>query len=97
MVRGTSKNKRSTIEALKSAGIEFVVFLSSTGNQGDIRSIPPSEIIAWTHTQVKIKLEEIFGRGSFVTVRPALFASNAMWWKRWFAKARSSCRAKYRN
>lgn len=82
MARGSSDNMRSSIEALKSAGIEYVVFLSSVSVQGDIRSIQPSKIIAWPHAQVEINLEEIFGRKGFVAVRPAFFASNAMWWKR---------------
>jgi NAD(P)-dependent dehydrogenase (short-subunit alcohol dehydrogenase family) len=34
---GTSDNMRSSIMALKSAGIKFVVFLSSDGIQSDIR------------------------------------------------------------
>lgn len=82
IVRGSPDNMRSSIEALKSAGIEFVVFLSSDAVRGDIRSIPPSEFIAWVHAQVEINLEEVFGRAGFAAVRPAYFASNALWWKK---------------
>ena len=82
MINGTSDNMRSSIEALKSAGINFVVFLSSGAVDGDIRSIPPSSFIAWAHAQVEINLQEVFGRDGFVAVRPDFFASNAMWWKR---------------
>ena len=43
---GTSDNMRSSIMALKAAGIEFTVFLSSDGIQSDIRSVAPSDFIA---------------------------------------------------
>lgn len=79
---GMPDNMRSTIMALKSAGIEFVVFLSSDSIRGDIRSIPPGDFIPWSHAQVEISLEEIFGQNGFVAVRPGYFASNALWWNR---------------
>ena len=81
MVFGTPDNMRSTLTALKSAGIEFVVFLSSDSIKGDVRSVPPSEPIAWTHAQVEINLAQIFGSEGFVAVRPTYFASNAFFWK----------------
>jgi hypothetical protein len=65
---------RSSIEALKLAGIEFVIFLSSVAVQGDIRTIPASKIIPWAHAQVEINLEEVFGPTGFVVARPAFFA-----------------------
>jgi uncharacterized protein YbjT (DUF2867 family) len=70
-----------SITALKSAGIEFVVFLSSLSVQGDRRSIQPNDFVAWTHAQVEINLEEVFGVNGFVAVRPAFFASNALWYR----------------
>jgi uncharacterized protein YbjT (DUF2867 family) len=79
---GTSDNMRSCITALKSAGIKFVVFLSSDGIQSDIRSVPQSDFIAWAHAQVEVNLDEIFGPDGFVAVRPNYFASNALWWKK---------------
>lgn len=77
----------STVTALKSAGVEFVVFLSGANvRAADIRSIPQSDYIAWRHAQVEINLEEIFGERGFAAVRPAYFASNAF---RWAAMARA--------
>lgn len=70
-----------TIAALKSGGIEFVVFLSSAAIRGDIRSVPASEFIPYIHAQVEISLEETFGVHGFVAVRPAYFASNSLRWK----------------
>ena len=84
-VFSTADNMRSSIEALKSAGIEFVVLLSSIAIQSesidDLKSIPPSNFVAYAHAQVEINLAEIFGHGGFVAVRPGYFASNSMQWK----------------
>ncbi|CZR61725.1 related to NmrA-like family protein [Phialocephala subalpina] len=79
--RGTPDNMKSTIEALKSAGIELVVFLSSFTVQGDLTAIQPSEIIPYIHAQVEINLGEIFGSDGFVAVRPGSFASNTVQYK----------------
>ena len=81
MAPGSPDHMKSTISALKSAGIGFVVFLSSFSIQDDIKMIPQSEFIAFAHAQVEINLEEVFGVDGFVAVRPAWFASNALWWK----------------
>ena len=74
-------NMKSTIEALKSAGIELVVFLSSFTVRGDLRAIEPSDIIPYVHAQVELNLEEIFGADGFVAVRPGSFASNNLPYK----------------
>ena len=79
---GTVDHMKSSITALKSAGVEFVVLLSSWAVQGDLRSIQPNEFVAWTHAQVEIGLEDVFGVNGFAAVRPAFFASNALWYKR---------------
>jgi uncharacterized protein YbjT (DUF2867 family) len=76
LVHGSADHMKSTIVNLKSAGIEFVVFLSSFGVKDDPRSILPSEFISYAHAQVEINLEEVFGATSYVAVRPAWFASN---------------------
>ncbi|KAJ5594965.1 uncharacterized protein N7459_001173 [Penicillium hispanicum] len=78
---GTSDHMRSSIEALKEAGIEFVVFLSSyaidsSPHRGDARAVPPSDFIPWVHAQIELVLEDVFGKDAFVAVRPAYFASN---------------------
>jgi uncharacterized protein YbjT (DUF2867 family) len=85
MMFGSPDNMRSSIAALKSAGIEYVVFLSGDNIKGDTRSVPPSQFLAWSHAQVEINLEEIFGVGGYVTVRATFFASNSLWWKKMIA------------
>jgi uncharacterized protein YbjT (DUF2867 family) len=81
----TANSMRSSIEALKSAGIEFVVLLSSSAVQSesidDLKRIPQSNFVAYVHAQVEINLTEIFGHRGFVAVRPGYFASNSMQWK----------------
>ncbi|KAI3011057.1 hypothetical protein CBS147346_1258 [Aspergillus niger] len=42
----------------------------------DIHNVDPSDIVPWEHAQVEIALEEVYGRASYVTVRPAFYASN---------------------
>jgi hypothetical protein len=69
---------RSTITALKTGGIEFVVFLSSAGIRGDVRSQPSDDFISWGHAQVEINLDEMFGVDKYAAVRPAYFATNSL-------------------
>ncbi|KAL5342413.1 NmrA-like family protein [Aspergillus crustosus] len=73
---------RSTAEALKAAGTKYVVLLSSFSVQGDIRAIPPTNFIGYSHAQVEVSLEEVFGPRGYVAVRPSFFASNSFWWQR---------------
>ncbi|KUM66854.1 hypothetical protein ACN42_g132 [Penicillium freii] len=58
---GSSDHTKTTLEALKSAGIDFVVFLSSYTVLGEARDVEPSDIIPYIHAQVEINLDEIFG------------------------------------
>jgi NAD(P)-dependent dehydrogenase (short-subunit alcohol dehydrogenase family) len=85
---GAPDHMKASITALKSAGIEFVVLLSSWAVQGDIRTIVPSNLVAWSHAQVEINLEDIFGPNGFAAVRPAWFASNSLWYKTMVPKGR---------
>ncbi|SPO01848.1 related to NmrA-like family protein [Cephalotrichum gorgonifer] len=78
---GTPDSMKSSFEALKSAGVEFVVFLSTSGIRGDPRGVAPGAITFWTHAQVELRLEETFGKGGYVAIRPAFFATNSLWWK----------------
>ena len=78
---GTLDNMKSTIEALKSAGIDLVVFLSSFTVRGDLTAIQPGEIIPYVHAQVEINLGEIFGPDGVVAVRPGSFSSNTLQYK----------------
>ena len=68
--------------ALKSAGIEFVVFLSSYTVAGEPRDVAPSEIIPFVHAQVEISLDEIFGPENYVALRPGGFATNLLHFKK---------------
>lgn len=78
---GSPDHMKATIGALKSAGIDLVVFLSSYTVSGDLKAIQPSEIIPYRHAQVEINLEEIFGANHFMAVRPGSFASNTRQYK----------------
>lgn len=84
---GVPEGMRSTIEALKSAGIEFVVFLSSSSvtvhsaSEDSLKSVPPSDFIAFSHAQVENNLYNIFGNGGYVAVRPSYFSSNTLQWR----------------
>lgn len=82
LIFGAPDHMRSTIVALKEAGIEFVVFLSSHAVQGNLSTISPSNFIAWQHAQVELVLQEIFGAEGYAAVRPGYFASNSLRWKR---------------
>lgn len=79
---GTADNMKATIYALKSAGIELVVFLSSFTVRGDLAAIQPSDMIPYAHAQVEMNLLDVFGEKGFVAVRPGAFASNTLQYKR---------------
>ena len=81
LAHGSPDHMKETIAALKSAGIELVVFLSSFTIQEDLASIPPSEMIPWMHAQVELQLQEIYGEDNFVALRPGYFASNTVAYK----------------
>ncbi|KAL4783695.1 hypothetical protein BJX76DRAFT_244931 [Aspergillus varians] len=82
LAHGTSDHMRATLTALKSAGIDFVVFLSSFTVPEDPRDIVPSEIIPYLHAQVEINLDEIFGPENYVALRPGAFATNLLRFKK---------------
>lgn len=77
----SSDNMKSTFQALKSAGIELVVLLSSFTIQGEPEEVQPREVIPYLHAQVEISLKEIFGPGGYVAARPGSFASNTIQYK----------------
>ncbi|RAO70360.1 uncharacterized protein BHQ10_006372 [Talaromyces amestolkiae] len=77
----SSDNMKSTFQALKSAGIDLVVLLSSFTIQGEPEDVQPSEVIPYLHAQVEISLKEVFGPGRYVTARPGSFASNTIQYK----------------
>ena len=80
LAHGGSDHMKATIEAMKAAGIEFVVFLSSFTVHTDkpLRDIPPSDIIDYIHAQVEANLDDVFGPEHYVAVRPGAFATNLL-------------------
>ena len=78
---GTSDAMKSTAQALKSSGIDFVVFLSSFTIQGESADVPSSEIIPYIHAQVENSLDEVYGLENYVALRPGGFATNLLRFK----------------
>ncbi|KAF8176727.1 hypothetical protein K438DRAFT_1607332 [Mycena galopus ATCC 62051] len=80
---GSPDPNRAALEALKAAGVDFVVFLSSFSveeYEPAIDSIPAHEIIPYSHAQVEVALQEVFGERGYVALRPGGFASNSLRW-----------------
>ncbi|KIY03455.1 uncharacterized protein Z520_00146 [Fonsecaea multimorphosa CBS 102226] len=75
---------KASIVALKSAGVEFVVFLSSytVPDNLSVETISPSNFIAWGHGQVELNLDQVFGSDGYVAVRPGSFATNSLRWRK---------------
>lgn len=80
-VHGKTDQMKSALEAMKSAGIEFVLFLSSYTISGDLSSVPPSEVIPFVHAEIEIILDEVFGDDHYVALRPGGFATNLLRFK----------------
>lgn len=78
---GSPDHMKATLEALKSASINFVVFLSSFTISGEPKDVDSSDIIPYIHAQVEINLDEIFGPENYVAVRPGGFATNMLRYK----------------
>lgn len=79
LAHGSPDHMKATVEALKSSGIEFVVFLSSfTIGHNEPRDIQPSEVIPYIHAKVEITLDEVYGPENYVAVRPGAFATNLL-------------------
>ncbi|KAJ7856273.1 hypothetical protein B0H14DRAFT_3865053 [Mycena olivaceomarginata] len=79
---GVPDPNRPALEALKAAGVEFVVFLSSFSvelYEPAIDRVPAQEFIPYAHAQVELALQDVFG-ASYVALRPAGFASNSLRW-----------------
>ena len=78
LAHGSSDHMKSALEALRSTGIEFVVFLSSFTINTELQDIAPSEVIPYIHAQVEINLAKVFGSENFVALRPGAFATNLL-------------------
>ncbi|KAK7747471.1 hypothetical protein SLS53_001726 [Cytospora paraplurivora] len=78
LVHGSTDHMRGTLQALKDAGVEYIVFLSSgsVGNtEVDPHSVPPKKFIPYVHAQAEISVEEV-GFPYVTILRPWGFASN---------------------
>ncbi|KAK8112896.1 hypothetical protein PG984_013422 [Apiospora sp. TS-2023a] len=80
LVHGAEDHLQGAITAMKQAGIEFVVFLSSFTILVDraLRDIPSSDLLAYMHGQIEANLEDAFGPGGYVAVRPGCFMTNLL-------------------
>lgn len=78
VIHGSTDHMRGALQALKDAGVEYIVFLSSGsvgGKEDDPYSIPPEEMIPYLHAQAEISVEEV-GFPYVTILRPWAFASN---------------------
>ncbi|KAH6619097.1 hypothetical protein B0J18DRAFT_433240 [Chaetomium sp. MPI-SDFR-AT-0129] len=70
-------HQRSSLEALKAAGVDWVVLLSSLSVQGDPRAIgADAAFIPFAHASVEVALQDVFGLDHYAAVRPGWFATN---------------------
>jgi uncharacterized protein YbjT (DUF2867 family) len=76
----SNDHMKGAMEALKAAGIEFVVFLSSftIHTTVGLRDIPSSAMIAFLHAQVEAVLDDTFSSDNYVALRPGAFISNIL-------------------
>lgn len=80
LAHGAQDGMKGTVQALKDAGIEFAVFLSSYTLIKELKDIEPHDIIPYIHAQVELNLQAIFGKDNYVGIRPGAFATNTLWW-----------------
>jgi uncharacterized protein YbjT (DUF2867 family) len=79
VAQGTKDYMKGTAEALKAAGIEFVVLLSSyTIGHIPQADVQPSESIPYAHARLEVTLDEVYGPDGYVAVRPGAFATNLL-------------------
>lgn len=81
IAHGAGDHMRATLKALKAAGVEFVVLVSSYTVKGEKKDIPPSELISFIHAQAEVSLDEVFGEENYVALRPGGFATNFLRYK----------------
>lgn len=74
----TQDGMKSTLSAMKDAGLEYVVFLSSFSilAEQDIRKMNPRDSVSFAHAMTEVSLEDIGLKNGFVALRAGNFASN---------------------
>ncbi|ROW04489.1 hypothetical protein VMCG_05037 [Cytospora schulzeri] len=76
---GTPDHMKGTAEALRAAGVELVVLLSSfTIGHTRPADVQPGESIPYAHARVEVTLDEVYGPDGYVAVRPGGFATNLL-------------------
>lgn len=85
---------RGSLQAMRDAGVEYVVFLSSFSVKPDLelRQVLRENFIPFAHAQVEVAVEEI-GFPYFTSLRPAQFASN--YFKNFLDRSSNPPRAQY--
>ena len=81
----------STFQALRQAGVDFVVLLSGYALQGSAEDVVArhdkggsegKDIIGYGHARQELSLHKAFGPSNYVAIRAGYFASNALIWRR---------------
>ncbi|KAJ7066546.1 NmrA-like family protein [Mycena amicta] len=78
LAHGSPDFCRASLQAMRDAGVEYIVFLSSHSVKGEgdaLRAIPKAVWNPYAHAQVEIGVEDI-GFPYFTVLRPGWFASN---------------------
>jgi len=80
LVHHATDHLAGAIKAMKDAGIEFVVFLSSFTiyTTQALRDIDQDDLLPYVHAQVEANLEDVFGADAHVAVRPGCFITNLL-------------------
>lgn len=79
VAQGTPDFMKGTAQALKAAGVDFVVLLSSyTVGDTPPADVQPSEVIPYAHARLEVTLDEVYGSDGYVAVRPGAFATNLL-------------------
>ncbi|KAF7715902.1 Uncharacterized protein PECH_005761 [Penicillium ucsense] len=81
LAHGSPDHMKATLQAMRSAGVEFVVLLSSYTVWEKLQDVPASELIPYAHAQVEMILDEVFGTENYVALRPGGFATNLLRFK----------------
>lgn len=80
LVHHATDHLAGAIKAMKDAGVEFVVFLSSFTiyTTQALRDIDQDDLLPYVHAQVEANLEDVFGVDAYVAVRPGCFITNLL-------------------
>ena len=80
VAHGSPDQMQATLQAAKSAGIQFLVLLSSFTIRKRPEDVAPESRIAYAHARVEMNVERIFGTSNYVALRVGAFATNTLRW-----------------